>query len=364
MMMSTLAAVSPVAHGADVTVEDVMSRMEAGASSTHTITATLASTLAGSDVVTLDFVAAQNDSVGTPHTDASGFVFTGLTITDSGTCNGAAAPGSEADEITFTNGGSDCGPGTTIVLAVPASTNPAVGNYIGIISAASSDVTGQFALNMITDDTINILATVDPTISFIAMDLDSELTCDADWNRAATTASSKDGNYVIDFGSLNTAVITQSGGNSKTITDIEYICTQGSTNATSGMAVTMESANGANGLVSVSTSDEIPSDVTGALTVGNPAYGVCQYGSLDVDSGVTPSAIAPLASGDFDTAANECGTSAAVVALTGAAQEIWSTTGVTQDATSQLDVRVVISDTQEAHNDYTDALTFVATGTF
>jgi hypothetical protein len=230
----------------------------------------------------------------------------------------------------------------------------------GIYKVSWSNDFGEAAIPILEDEVIDVMATVDPHIQFVVGAQLSSQDCSS-----ATDLEANAFDYVIDFGSLNTAALSESGGATRTVPEVERLCMQGSTNATSGLAVSVRSANGSSGLVSAATSDSIPSTVTGPIAPGSPAYGVCLVSASLGSDGMAfdPVSTDPSAQGSFAT--HHCAAATGtVVALTGGLQSLWTTPGVTQDATAEMLVRIAASDTVPAHADYSDALTFIATGTY
>ena len=243
----------------------------------------------------------------------------------------------------------------TVILAGAQVTNPS--------SAGSFEITwgnddGWASVIIVEGGAMNINATVDPTVSFLAIAQPAASTC-------ASTVDLAGSDYAVELGTLNLSTLTESESVNGDGDTVERICTQGSTNAASGMVVTVKNANGSNGLVSAAVpTDRIVSDTTGQISAGDPAYGMCLVSSsLDADSGLTPAAAVPTGSGDFATY-NCAGAAGNVVAFTGSNQQVWNAAGPTQDATVSLWLRTAISATQASHNDYADSLTFIATATY
>jgi hypothetical protein len=237
-----------------------------------------------------------------------------------------------------------------IVVALPSS----VGIYR--ISWVNDDP-GWTEVIIVSDDQINVAATVDPTLTF---DVGAASACNG-------TFTSND--WSVDLGRLNTGRNVASSGDAS---GAQLICTKLSTNATSGAVVTVKNANGASGLVSISKpADTIPS-VSGSVTSGTPRYGLCYStvsGERGQDDGLTPAATAPSTLAGSFSPAGTCTASVtsgaeAIAALSQTAAEIWRVPGVTSNAFSALRIKAAISATQPAHNDYSDALTFVATAIY
>jgi hypothetical protein len=347
MMMSTIAAFTPAASAADViNASDTMTRLEAAVSADHTITFTLPASWEDGDgniVITFD----------TFDFSESSAAVSGCSGTDP-----ASLAETSTGVITLDDASVSCTSGDELTVTGFSATNPAAGSYTYTFSGA---FTGQGSVVTIADDTITVNATVEPTIAFLAIAMPGTSTCNNTVDLENETAD-----YVVDLGALELASITVSKDLNADNEMVDLICTQGSTNATGGMAVTIKNANGANGLVSSSvTADTIPSTTASGMVLagGTPGYGICINPALTHDDGLTPSGTAPTSIGDYATW--DCDDSAGeVVGLSTTAETAWSATGPTQDATAEFVVRAAISATQPAHNDYTDSLTFVATGTF
>jgi len=278
----------------------------------------------------------------------------GFTVTAPATSAGSSSClsnfGHTSSTLTATK--TDCVGG--VILAGARVTNPSTAGSYGI---SWSNDNGWAAVIIVESQDIDINATVDPVISFLAVAQPAASTC-------APGSDLAGDDYTLDLGSLNVSSLTESESANADSETVERICTQGSTNASSGMSVTVKNLNGSNGLVSTSVpADYLPSDTTGVIAPGDPAYGICVVsGSLGSDAGLTPASTDPAAIGDFAT--YDCAAAGNAVALDGTSQGLWSTSSVTQDATASVWVRIAISGTTPAHNDYTDALTFVATASY
>jgi hypothetical protein len=337
MVASSLVSMSPAAMAADVVgIKDTLSRETASVTSVaHVIDiATVAGTVA-------------NLTITYPTTPNSGFTSLAGTLTV--TCGSGTATAAVAGQVVTVTGTSCASP---IHITGLTGTNPtAAGSYMVTVAG---DATGYFAIPIVTNDTVTVSATVDPSITF---DVGADTsTCNAGWN--STT-------HAVDFGRLLTGSIASSDASANaTSTLVAHICTKLSTNATSGAVVTAKNANGADGLKSVSTpTDKIPS-VTGTIAAGTPKYGMCVTGTSGHTSAtVYPASNAPVTTGTAFTTA--CTSAAASInAFDGTAQRVWSVPGVTDSAFFQMNLQAAISGTQPAHNDYSDSIVFVATATF
>ncbi|MBU0625457.1 hypothetical protein KKF05_03895 [Patescibacteria group bacterium] len=208
------------------------------------------------------------------------------------------------------------------------------------VSDATGDA-GSLAVSIVDDDQVTVTANVDPTLTF---DIDT----------STTTSANTDAEYTVDFGTLSTTGVFSGTGL------VNYIMFDLSTNATSGAIVTIQNANGTSGMVSTSSSETIANANTTAQS------GVENYGWCVEYEGETSGA-------DFNAAgAYESGTCAQALsdtteALSTSAANLFETgptAGPVNAGRGVLSGSAVISVLTEAHDDYTDTLTFIATATF
>jgi hypothetical protein len=186
--------------------------------------------------------------------------------------------------------------------------------------------------------TIKACATVIPqTISF---DIDS-----------ATTNTDTNPPYIIALGTLTTAQASNSDNSA-----INSIWADIATNAVGGIAVSVISSKGALKSTSIST-DTIPS-ATGTMVAGTANYGVC-IGSVTQSSGATLTKASP-----FNGATCTSSHVNTVGVVTTSAQNILTASGAIVGGRSEIRVNAENSNATPAHNDYSDTLTFIATGTF
>jgi hypothetical protein len=217
------------------------------------------------------------------------------------------------------------------------------------LSAFTTSHSSQIAYGVIDDDTVAITASVNSSITF---DLDTagsnDSTCDVD--ETATP-------YEIALGSITSADTRISGATDT----VNLICVDLDTNASGGAIVTINNANGASGLVSTSTpADDIDSNDGVAVTAGTENYGLCivtataSTGTLDDEGGY-----------DGDTCAANSATNV-VQSMSAVTPETIFDTNSAPIAGGRGTIAVNASVTvgQASHNDYTDALTFIATATF
>jgi hypothetical protein len=203
----------------------------------------------------------------------------------------------------------------------------------------------QIAFGVIDDDTVAVTATVNSSLTF-DMDTTAADTC-------GTTETAAP--YVVALGTITNSDTRISGATDT----VNNICIDLDTNAGGGAVVTINNANGASGLVSTSTPASDIDSSDGSVGDNTENYGVCI---------VTTSA----ASGTFDDAGGYNGDTCAansetnnVQALSTVPEDILDTDGAPiATGRAQIAVNASITIAQPAHNDYTDALTFIATGTF
>ena len=282
----------------------------------------------------------------------------GFTVTSPATTAGGASSSCLSNfgytSNTLTADKSNCGGPITLggaTVTLPSSPGSYTITWV-------NDDPGEATVIIVGNDQVAVNATVYPTLSFLALAQPAASTCSNDVDLTGS-------DYAVDLGALNVSTLTESESQNADSETVERVCVQGSTPSAGGIVVTVKSANGSSGLVSASVpADAIASSTTGQITAGTPGYGICVVGSsLGSDAGLTPPSVDPTASGDFATYPCE-DAEGNVVALDGTAQSIIGATGPTQDATASIWVRVAISATQPAHNDYTDSLTFVGTATY
>jgi len=258
---------------------------------------------------------------------------TGLTRTDSDTVSATknSCPGS----TTITVAG--------MVVDLPSQS----GEYI---ITWSNDYGGApFYLN--DSDQVNVSSNVDPSISFNVGTAALGAVCDS-------TFTGNGG--VVALGTLDTGTISGSDSNS-----VNHICTRMSHNATHGAVITVRSLYAE--LRSLSTPADMIPAVGTVLSAGTEGYGIC-VGSESAHFGNDPAAD-PLADdpnftgSDFATA--NCTSSVHQVGLLAtSAKLLWMTETPTENAFVRVFLKASISSLTEAHDDYTDTLTFIMTATY
>ena len=222
-------------------------------------------------------------------------------------------------------------------------------NVAACDSAFASTHSSQIAYAIIDDDTVAITATVGSSITF---DLDTagsnDSTCDTDETAAP---------YAIALGAISTADTRISGATDA----VNLICVDLDTNAGGGAVVTVSNANGASGLVSTSSpTNDIDTTDNTAVTAGTENYGLCIVtttagtGTLDDEGGY-----------DGDTCAANSATNVVQAMSAVTPETIFDTNGAPiAGGRGTIAVNASIATGQAALNDYTDAVTFIATATF
>lgn len=204
-------------------------------------------------------------------------------------------------------------------------------------SSFTTTHSGSLAVAIVDDDTVNVSASVDPSISF-----------DIDTPASGATCTETAASYNVAFSTITTSDVEVSG----TTDGVQRICLDLATNAASGANVTVKSTNAS--LKSTSTPADTIASSTATMAAGTANYGLCV---VTAASGLT--AASPFAS----TCAVDSNTNS-VGALSGSTQNILTSTGPLSAGTSTVAANAAISATTKAHTDYTDQLTFIATGTF
>lgn len=199
----------------------------------------------------------------------------------------------------------------------------------------------QVAYGIADSDQVAISATVNSTLSF---DLDT-----------ATTDTTSDAPYSVPLGTVTTTDTRVSG----TTDSINYIWADLNTNASGGMIVTVQNTNGANGLVSTEVGADDIDSAAAAVTDGVENYGLCVVSVTQLTGAL---AIAGSYVGDSCTANTE-GNDVEQLS-TSPANILDTTSNPVGSGRAQIAVQASVDGATIAHSDYTDTLTFIATGTF
>ncbi|MDP2789200.1 MAG: hypothetical protein Q8O46_04115 [bacterium] len=343
------------AYAASVTsFSVVLAREKASTAGNQLITFTVPAAIASGETLILTY----NNSTSV---DAS-LTFTDIDLADDAVdVTLAAAPSgatwgvvrTSATVITFTNGTTAVASSSVVTIEIGTNatnqstgvfqvTNGTAGTTTLVLSGTmgTPDITGTASMSIIDDDQVSVTATVNQTITF---DIDAAVA-----NGETATP------YSVALGTITTSDVRVSG----TTDSINAIWLEGDTNAGGGMAVTVASANGANGLVSTAVSaDKIPSATT-TMVAGTANYGLCI---------ATASLVGWTRATGYvsDTCATNSATNG-TRALTTTATAFLNSAGAPLASTSLAEVIVNAENSSitPAHTDYTDTLTFIATGTF
>jgi len=277
----------------------------------------------------------------------------GFASLSQGTATGACASGTCTLTVSATDVKITCtsGPCSGLFTQTNAwtATNPgtAGSKLVSYTSEGYGDpVSGSFAIPIVDSDQVTVTATVDPSITF---DIDTQSSANALPNTTETSAP-----YSVALGTITTTDTRVSG----TTDGVNYIMLDLDTNASGGAVITVRNANGANGLVSTAVPADDIDSASAAVTDGSENYGICV-----VDESATTGTLTPVApfngSCTGDTEGNTVG------GFTGSAQDILNTGGAPiAVGRAMIAVQASIDALTTAHNDYTDTLTFIATGTF
>lgn len=226
-------------------------------------------------------------------------------------------------------------------------TNGAVDDDDTIAIAGVFGDTGTLDIPIVDDDQVTVTANVNSSITF-DLDTTSSDTC-------STTETATP--YSVALGTVTTTDSKVSGATDT----INHICVDLDTNASGGAIITVKNANGASGLVSTSVpADDIDSS-DGSIGDGTENYGLCIV-SASATTGTLDDS--ELGGYDGDTCAANSETNN-VQALSTTPETMFDTNGAPIAAgRGQIAVNASITGVQPAHADYTDTLTFIATGTF
>jgi len=340
-----------LAMAAGVTAfSNVLSREKASTAGNQLITFTTPTGIAASATLILTY----NNSTSI---NAS-MTFTDIDLADDGVdVTLAAAPAAatwgvvrtSATVITFTNGSAAVAAASVVTIEIGTNatnqttgvfqiTNGPAGTTTLVLSGTFGD-SGTASMSIIDDDQVSVTATVNQSITF---DLDTSV---AD---GETTTP-----YSVALGTITTTNSKVSGSTDS----VNMIIAEGDTNASGGMVVTVRNANGTNGLVSTAVPANNINSADGTIANGTENYGLCV-----ITVGLTGfSRAAPYNS---DTCATNSETNG-VQALTTAGENILNSAGAPVTAGhAEISVNAAISGVTAAQTDYTDTLTFIATGTF
>lgn len=246
-----------------------------------------------------------------------------------------------AATVTFTiYGTTSTGTGTLTNPASVAATNIDYGMCDETASCTTSYTnshSSQIAFAIADDDQVTVTAVVGSSITF---DIDTSVT------DSETSAP-----YTVPLGTVTTAD-TRISGNTDSV---NMIILEGDTSGAGGMVVTVRNANGANGLVSTSVPTDNINNAAATMANGTENYGIC----------VATAALSGFSkAGSYSTGTCALNGLNDVKGLTTTDANILSVATPFTGGHAEVVVSAAISTATPAHNDYTDTLTFIATGTF
>jgi len=322
----------PVANAANLTsVSDTMSTLAASTSANHTIQFTTPTGVAAGETITVTFPSGF---------DLASIAFGDVDVTDNGADLTLAATAStttwgvsvSGQVLTITSDTGTIAAGDTVAIEIGTNATYGVAGSNQILnSTAGTDKvisiggtfsdSGQLAVTILSDDSVSVTATVDPTFEFAISET------------------------AIGFGDLTTAnarYATNDAAGSDT--DVVAHSITVATNATSGYAITYNGAtltDGSNTIDAISAG--ITADADG--TPGSEQFGFC----------------AASATGTIATGYNCSGPDWKFVP--GATTQFASGTGATDTVTYNMHYLANISSTTEAGS-YSTSITYIGTGTF
>lgn len=223
-------------------------------------------------------------------------------------------------------------------------TNPGTAGSKTIDYASTGDpVSGAFSIPIVDSDQVTVTATVASSIIF---DIDTAVT---DTETAAP--------YSVPLGTITTANSKSSG----TTDSVNYIWMNLDSNASGGTVITVDNAGGADGLRSTAVPANDIDSLTGTIANGTENYGICVTAATATTGAFTE--VSPF--NDADCAADDQTPTVGGFNASGTTQDLVNTGGAAISVGRvQVAVAAGISTTTAAQNDYTDTLTFIATGTF
>ncbi len=335
---------SAFAEAANLTeVSDLLSDSAPGADSNHTITFNLVNTLSDGQTVVVNF------------DQSNGFDTTGVTATDfaitAGTATFSEAINTTTDVITFTKTGGAATAGTPVTITINGTNkinnpSPADGNQSYEIDISAGTDTGHARVVIL--DTVLVTAVVQTIFDFTVFGLATSTTV----NGTTTTGASS--STTLPFGILT-------ANNSKILAQDLTV----QTNARNGFVVTVESDS----YFDSSTGAIIDNFVNGSdtnvpTTWSAPSENVLQANTWGHWGLTTEDNTAGDGMREADEfASNEW------IGVTTTPREIFAHSGPADATTpgigsTTVGYRVEISPLQEAGDDYSTVLTYIATPTF
>ncbi len=334
-LLLATAPIRPASAAAVTSLKDTLSRLQASTAANHTIQFTTPTGVAAGQTITLTFGSGFTmNAIDFADVDvADDGVDLTLAATPSGATWGAALSG---QVVTITSGTGTIAASSVIVVEIGTHatagttgdtqiTNPTASSTTVAIAGTFGD-SGTLAINIIADDTVDITATVDPTITFSISDV------------------------AIGFGSLSSstgrwATGDALGGNASATTPTAAHTLALATNAQSGWAITYSGAtltSGSNTITDAATIDEDSDGTPGSEQFG---LGASTDGDATIASGYLRDSAA-----DFDFVPSTTTT-------------LVSESVETATETISVSYLANIAAVTEAGS-YTTTITYIATGTF
>lgn len=327
--------IRPASAAAVTSLKDTLSRVQASTAANHTIQFTTPTGVAAGQTITLTFGSGFTmNAIDFGDIDvADDGVDVALAATPTGATYGAALSG---QVVTITSGTGTIAASSVIAIEIGTNatfgvagdtqvTNPTAGGTTVAIAGTFTD-SGTLAISIIADDTVDITATVDPTITFTISDV------------------------AIGFGSLSSstgrwATGDALGGNASATTPTAAHTMTLATNAQSGWAITYSGATLTSGSNTITDAATIDEDSDG--TPGSEQFGISAGtdGDATIASGYLRDSVA-----DFDFVPSTTTT-------------LVSESGETNTETISVSYLANISTITEAGS-YTTSITYIATGTF
>jgi len=198
---------------------------------------------------------------------------------------------------------------------------------------------GTLTIEIIDNDQVTMSASVAETITF---DLDT-----------ATTNTESATPYTVNLGQLLYTQVNRSDHSG-----INSIYMDAATNATGGMTVTVQNANGADGLKSTSVPTDKIVNAAAVMSAGTANYGLC------VVSGPTGGLSRAGTYNSGGTCTTASSTNEVEALTTTPLPLIASTSASTAAGRAEVLVNATVTSSTPAHADYADTLTFIATASF
>ncbi len=181
----------------------------------------------------------------------------------------------------------------------------------------------------------------DPVIATITFDIDTA----SDFSNGESSTP-----YSVALGALSSSSVKSSDSSS-----VKMIVLEGE--SSDSVVVTVQNSNGSNGLVSASVPADNINSATGTMSAGTENYGLCV-----ATSGLT--GFSRSTGYSSDTCALGSGTNGVRALSTTSTSIVNSGGSPLTSGHAEVVVNASISPTTPAHSDYTDTITFIATGTF